>query len=208
MPAEGNSVVDGWLPAEINVYPRCPASLLFTGVKIPSRYQHSVTAGNASHSKDVSRLSSCALSVQLLWTVFHLQAPPALTPAPSLSLKCLCFMLWVPCRPGWDKSWRNVALMPWFILDTSSVFCCMTAVTTTCRNRYLRSVNVLWKLTIVSACVHFSSRECFRTPEQVDGCGPETLKLTSQVTEHTVWCGHCLWDFLHVLADSGSCHGR
>lgn len=114
------------------------------------------TTEDALRSKDVSNLTSCALSARSWWMVYHRKAPPALTPAPALSRKCLCFMLWVQCRPGWDKSWRNVASMPWFILAMSSVFCCMTATTTTCRNRYLHTLNVLWNFVAVSARGAFS----------------------------------------------------
>lgn len=55
----------------------------------------------------------------------------------------------------------------------------------------------------------FSSRECFRTLEQVDGCGPETFKLMSQVTEHTgavtvseTWS--TFWQTLDLLVDGSS----
>lgn len=155
----------GWLPANVNAYPRCPASLLFTGVKTPPDTNRTSTAENASHVKDVVNLSSCALSVQLLWVVYHLEAPQALIQALYLLLKCLCFMLWVQCRPGWDKSWRNVALMPWFILGMSSVFFCMTAMTTTCRNRYLHILNVCESPWCVYMFV-FLLKECFHTLEE------------------------------------------
>lgn len=108
----GKFCSSGRLPAGVDACPRCPASLLFTGVKTPPGTNRTSTAENASHVKGVVSLSSCALSVQLLWVVYHLEAPQALIQALYLLLKCLCFMLWVQCRPGWDKSWRNVASMP------------------------------------------------------------------------------------------------
>lgn len=156
----------------------------------------------------MSHLSSCALSVQLLWTAI-IWKPPALTQGPaSVSEKSL------PTRSGpadlaGTRGQINAALMLRFILTRLS-FCCMTWLYSTCRNRYLRFINSPVKVTTVSLWKIFLPRVL--PSQQVDGCGPET-SVDAWLSDfgHTIWgwsqppepCS-MFWQTLDLVTDGSS----